>query len=60
MNVDADGVHLRWNTHGGLNLYPQELKQEDGALLVVLPRRPVTTALPVLLGEVLAEMGLGI
>lgn len=59
--VGADGLHLRWlGGRGGFNFHPQRLRQPADAIVVTLPPRRVTQKIPVLLGEVLGEMGYGI
>lgn len=57
--LDADGAHVRWGERGGLNFYPQDNERLD-ALVVSLPPRAVPPRMPVLLGEILAELGFGI
>ena len=61
VSLGADGLHLRWSRgRGGLNFYPQRLRQPADAIVVTLPSRRTTQTMPVLLGEVLGEMGYGI
>lgn len=63
VSVDGGGLHLRWDGRGGLNFYPQALRQPTDTLVVALPpRRAPRTAprrVPVLIGEILAELGYG-
>lgn len=60
VNVDDGGVHLRWEMRrGGLNLFPQALRRPEDALVIALPRRPVVKRMPMLIGEILAELGFG-
>lgn len=61
--VDAAGLHLRWRGgRGGLNIRPQLPRRDDHVLLVDLrrraPQRAPAPAPPVLLAEVLADLGL--
>jgi hypothetical protein len=60
VSVDADGVHLCWGGRGRLNFYPQQVKGSLDALVVTLPPRSVSRRMPLLVGEVLADMGFGI
>lgn len=61
ITLGADGLHLRWlRGRGGFNFYPQRLRQPADAIVVTLPPRRATQKTPVLLGEVLGEMGYGI
>lgn len=57
--VDGDGVHLRWGACGQLNFCSQPLKAPADALVVTLPRRTAFRTMPMLLGDVLAELGFG-
>lgn len=61
--VDASGLHLRWRAgRGGLNIRPQLPRRDDHLLLVDLrrraPQRAPAPAAPVLLADVLADLGL--
>lgn len=58
--VDVEGVHLHWGSCGRLNLIGQQVKEPTNALAVLLPPRCVPRSMPVLLGDVLAELGLGV
>lgn len=58
--VDGGGVRLGWGARGRLNFCPLKLKGPVDALAVSLPPRTVSKKMPVLLGEILAEMGFGI
>lgn len=58
--LDVEGLHLAWRGgRGRLNFYPQRMKQPDEALVVHLLRPATQRDMPVLLGEVLAELGFG-
>lgn len=57
--VDSDGVHLRWGARGQLNFFSQRLKTPDDALVVSLPTRTIHRTMPVLLGEILAQLAFG-
>lgn len=59
VSVDGVGIHLRWGERGQLNFFSQRLKTPADALVVTLPRRSASRTMPVLLGEVLAELGFG-
>lgn len=62
--VDATGLHLRWRAgRGGLNIRPQLPRRDERILLVDLrrhaaPQRAPRPAAPVLLADVLADLGL--
>lgn len=61
--LDPRGLHLRWKAgRGGLNFRPHAPPREAGLLVVDLrrpaPRRASAPASPVLLAEVLADLGL--
>jgi hypothetical protein len=68
--VDAfatrEGLHLRWGCSGRLNLCSRNVSREEraAALVIALPAprvvpKPAEARLPMLLGDVLAELGFG-
>lgn len=58
--IDVCGLHFSWRGgHGGLNLRPQSSAHPDDTVLVHLPSPTTRRTPPVLLGEVLAELGFG-
>ena len=59
VSVDGDGVHLRWGARGQLNFFSQRLKTPADAFVISLPTRPGHRTMPVLLGEILAELAFG-
>lgn len=61
ITVAAGGLRLRWcRGRGGFNFSPQRVKQPTDAIVVTVPSRIATPKMPVLLGEILGEMGYGL
>lgn len=58
-SVDDGGLHLRWDGRGGLNFKPQTLRQPTDAFVLALPPRAAPRGVPILIGEILAELGYG-